>query len=165
MGFRCRSHTLTLLRFFQSFTLSVSIVLCTLVYRTCIFHMYQQKQMKTVFASDLCGFMDFSAFNIKQSPNVQLHLHTMECVYFDTTLLEKFAFHFSSHVLYVLIRFSHFNSTHLYRKHPSALPPHSFSFSLCVCVCFFVNDVVVVRDARFYFIYIRSFMNMFALYL
>lgn len=152
MGFRCRSHTLTLLRFFQSFTLSVSIVLCTLVYRTCIFHMYQQKQMKTVFASDLCGFMDFSAFNIKQSPNVQLHLHTMECVYFDTTLLEKFAFHFSSHVLYVLIRFSHFNSTHLYRKHPSALPPRSFPFSLCVCVCVFFLSMMLLLSVMHAFI-------------
>lgn len=65
--------------------------------------------MKTVFATDLCGFMDFSAFNIKQSPMFAAYAYN-ECVYFDTIVGKSL---FSSlslvrshrariHVLYVL---------------------------------------------------------------
>lgn len=43
------------------------------------------------FFSDLCGFMDFSAFNIKQFPMFIASAYN-ECVYFDTNCTEKFAF-------------------------------------------------------------------------
>lgn len=59
---------------------------------THIFICINKKQMKTVFATDLCGFMDFSAFNIKQSPPMFTASAYNECVYFDTTVWESFLF-------------------------------------------------------------------------
>lgn len=123
--------------------------------------------LQRVFFFDLCGFMDFSAFNIKQFPMFIASAYN-ECVYFDTKCTEKFAFSSSCLVCFDSVGSLRLN-IYIYIFVFSFTIAFLLLLLLCsvlrvVCaVCLFVvrSHLPLLLHVLFYLH--SSFMNMFAL--